>query len=185
MRIDLGQKSWVVPMPVLIIGSYDENGIPDAMNAAWGGICDYNTILISVASSHKTTNNILKSKAFTVSFADVNHMVEADYLGLVSGNENSDKIAQANLTPVKSTKINAPLFDEFPLSLECELLTYDTKTDFLIGKIINVSADENIMNGEDIDINKLNPIIFNSIHNTYMTLGETVGKAFSDGNKIR
>lgn len=185
MRIDLGEKTWIIPMPVLIIGTYDDEGKTDAMNAAWGGIYDYNIIGICISSSHKTTKNILKSGVFTVSFADKDHVKEADFVGIVSGNDVPDKIVKSGLTPKKSDKINAPLFEEFPLTLECSLLSYDEKSGYMTAKIINVSADEKIVEDGDINIRKFNPLVFETIHNTYMTLGDTVANAFSVGEDLK
>jgi len=184
MKVDFGVKTWLLPMPVLIIGTYDENGIPDAMNAAWGGIYDYNKVGICISESHKTTQNILKKGEFTVSFADAKNIVAADYVGIVSGNKTPDKIAKAGLTPVKANHIDAPLFDEFPMALECKLCSYDNASGYMIADIVNVCVDDNCIVDGEIDVSKVNPIIFETIHSKYYTLGDVVGTAFSDGKKL-
>lgn len=127
MRKNLGAKAILYPMPVLIIGSYDENGVPDAMNAAWGGISEETQISICVSEDHKTTANILSRKAFTVSIADAENVIAADYVGVVSGNNEPDKIKKAGWTAVKSENVDAPLFNELPLALECKLISYTMK----------------------------------------------------------
>ena len=109
------------PQPVLVIGTYDENGTPDAMNVGWGGLVGSVYVELNISEGHKTTANLRKKGAFTVSFADQAHLVEADYVGLVSGNTTPDKIAKAGLHPLKSEFVDAPLFEEFPLTLECEV----------------------------------------------------------------
>ena len=116
MRKDFGQKTWLFPMPVLIIGTYDENGVPDVMNAAWGGIYDYNQITVSLGG-HVTTENIRKNKAFTISVATKNTLEASDYVGLVSLKQDPHKIEKAGLHPFKSEKVNAPLFKEYPFTL--------------------------------------------------------------------
>lgn len=186
MRKNFGAKAVLYPMPVLIIGTYDENGVADAMTAAWGGISEETEISICVSDDHKTAYNVVKSGAFTVSIADKENVVAADYVGIVSGNKVLDKVARCGWTPVKSEFVNAPLFEELPMALECKLISYDEKTCRLVGEIVNVCADERIL-GEDgkVSLEKFSPITYDSFHHTYHTLGEVVGKAFSDGKKIK
>lgn len=183
MRKNFGQKTWFYPLPVLIIGTYDENGIPNAMNAAWGGIWDYNQIYISL-SPHKTTKNIEQKKAFTVSFADASHVIESDYVGIVSGNKVPNKLEIAGLHTSRSKFVDAPIIEEFPLTLECELVQNDNGT--IIGQIVNVSADESVLDGDgNINPAKLHIITFDPVKNTYIELGEVVGNAFRDGLKLK
>ncbi len=184
MRKSFGQKTWLFPMPVLIIGTYDEEGRANAMNAAWGGIYDANRIMLSLGKDHKTTKNILANGAFTVSYADASHLVEADYVGLVSGNDVPDKLARAGFTTVKSEVVNAPLICELPVTAECRLVKVN-EDGILIGEIVNVSADESVL-GEDgmIDADKLQPISYEPVHSDYRVLGGKVGDAFQDGEKI-
>lgn len=185
MRKNLGAKAILYPMPVLIIGSYDENGVPDAMNAAWGGISEETQISICVSEDHKTTANILSRKAFTVSIADAENVIAADYVGVVSGNNEPDKIKKAGWTAVKSENVDAPLFNELPLTLECKLISYDEEACRLVGEIVNVCADERILTDGKVDLSKFSPITYDPVNHDYLTLGNKVGKAFSDGLKLK
>lgn len=173
-------------MPVFIVAAYDEEGKPNAMNAAWGGIYTDNMVGICLSEGHKTTQNILVSKAFTVSMATEECLVACDYLGLVSGNKVADKLEHAGLHLVKSEFVNAPLIEELPMSLECELVSYDKETCYMVGRIVNVSADERVL-GEDgmIDAAKLRPITYDPIHHHYLPLGKQVGQAFSAGKALK
>ena len=185
MRKNLGAKAILYPMPVLIIGSYDKNGVPDAMNAAWGGISEETQISICVSEDHKTTANILSRKAFTVSIADAENVIAADYVGVVSGNNEPDKIKKAGWTAVKSENVDAPLFNELPLALECKLISYDEEACRLVGEIVNVCADERILTDGKVDLSKFSPITYDPVNHDYITLGDKVGKAFSDGLKLK
>ena len=184
MRKNLGAKSYLYPQPVMIIATYDGDGKANAMNAAWGGIVGSNEIIFDLGS-HKTTDNILRNKAFTVAVGDVEHVVECDYVGIVSGNDASDKMSKAGFTTVKSEFVNAPIINELPLSLECELIKVVDGSKF-IGEIKNVSADESILdeNGK-IDLTKFAPITYDPSGFGYYRLGEKVGNAFSDGKKLK
>lgn len=186
MRKNFGSKSWMYPMPVLIIGSYDENGVPNAMNAAWGMISDYDKVSICLDASHKTVKNILAKKAFTVSMADAKNVVAADYVGIVSGNDVPDKIERAGWQAIRSEFVEAPLFEELPMTLECKMLSFNEETELMTGKIVNVSVDESIL-GEDgkIDLTKFSPIAYDPVHHDYLKLGEKVGNAFKDGKSLK
>ena len=186
MRKNFGANPYLYPMPVLIIATYNEDGTPDAMNAAWGCIADTNRIAMYLAAEHKTVKNILARRAFTVSMADAAHMVEADYVGIVSGNKVPDKVARAGLHTTRSAFVDAPLIDELPMALECKFVSFDKETELLIGEIINVCADESILgeNGK-IDPGKLNPITYDPVNRHYRVLGEKVGNAFKDGTKLK
>ena len=185
MRKNFGVKPWVYPMPVFIVAAYDGNGKPCCMNAAWGGIYEENQIMLCLAEGHKTTKNIKESKAFTVSVATAEYMLEADYVGLVSGNKTPDKMEKAGFTTVKSELVNAPIIEQLPMTVECKLIKFN-EDGICIGEIVNVSADEKIL-GEDgrIDPAKLDPIAFDPVHHAYSRLGERIGTAFSDGKKIQ
>ena len=186
MRKNFGAQPFLYPMPVLIIASYDENGVPNAMNAAWGCIADMNRVAIYVAGAHKTMANILARGAFTVSMADADHVVEADYVGIVSGNDVPDKLERAGLHTTKSEFVDAPVIDELPMALECQLVSFDEESELLIGEIVNVCADERILNADGrIDPEKLNPITYDPVNHAYLTLGSKVGNAFSDGAKLK
>ena len=184
MRKSFGVKNWLYPMPVFIVGTYDENGVPDAMNAAWGGIYDTNLIMVCLADDHKTTENIRKNGAFTVSFATVSTVIQADYVGIVSANECPDKFTRVGFHATKSSLVNAPIIDELPVTVECRLLKFN-EDGICIGEIVNVSADESVLDESGrIDAKKLDPISYDSSAHLYWTLGEAVGHAFSDGKKL-
>lgn len=185
MRKDFGAKTWLYPMPVLIVGSYDENGTPDAMNAAWGGIYDTNLVMVCLADEHKTTDNIKKSGAFTLSFATAKTVAACDYVGIVSANDVPDKFDRTGFHATKSKFVNAPVIDELPMTVECRLLKFN-EDGICIGEIVNISADESILdeNGR-IDAKKLDPIIYDSVSHAYWSFGEKVGKAFFDGKSIK
>lgn len=186
MRKNFGAKPYTYPQPMLIIAAYDENGTPDAMNAAWGGISDDTQISMCLSAGHKTVKNIQARKAFTVSMADAAHVVACDYVGIVSGNKVPDKFEKAGFHATKSEFVDAPLIDELPMTLECTLVSYDPETCRLVGEIVNVSADERILdeNGK-IDPAKLEPITFDPVNNAYLKLGEKVGNAFKDGMQLK
>ncbi len=187
MRKDFGAKTWLYPMPVLIIGTYDENGKPNAMNAAWGGIYDYNQITVSLGG-HVTTDNIRKNKAFTISVATKDTLEASDYVGLVSQAKEPNKIEKAGLHPFKSKFVNAPLFEEYPFTLECELVSLDGNMGeggTLVGQIVNISIDEKVLNGNKVDIEKLQPICFDSVNNQYIVADEAVADAFKAGLKLK
>jgi len=130
--------------------------------------------------------NILARGAFTVSMADAAHVVEADYVGIVSGNDVPDKLEKAGLHTTKSEFVDAPLIDELPMALECKLVSFDAESELLVGEIVNVCADEGILNSEGkIDPAKLCPITFDPVNNAYLTLGEKVGNAFKDGTQLK
>ena len=185
MRKDFGAKCWLYPMPVLIVGSYDENMIPNAMNAAWGGIYDTNMVMVCLADDHKTTENIKKSGAFTLSFATAKTVAPCDYVGIVSANDVPDKFARAGFHSTKSSFVNAPIIEELPMTVECRLIKFN-EDGICIGEIVNISADESILDEEGrVDAKKLDPIIYDSVSHAYWSFGEKVGKAFSDGKSIK
>ena len=186
MRKNFGAKPILYPQPVFIIASYDENGVPNAMNAAWGGISEENEISMCISAGHKTTKNVLERKAFTVSMATADYVKECDYVGVVSGNKVPDKFEKAGFTAQKSEFVDAPLIDELPMALECSLISYDPESCRLVGKIVNVSADEAILGADGkIDAAKLQPITYDPVHHRYLTLGEAVGTAFKDGLALK
>jgi len=181
-RVDFGAKPWVFPMPVLIVGTYDENGVPNAMNAAWGCITDMAEISISM-SEHKTTENFAKTGAFTVAFATEDTVAACDYVGVESAKKVPNKFEKAGFTAVKSTKVNAPIIQELPMSLECKVKSFTNG--ILIGEIVNVNADESILTDGVIDYKKLKPITYDPVTHDYVALGAAVGKAFSDGMRLK
>ncbi len=173
----------IVPEGVFIIGTYDENGVPNAMNAAWGIQSDFGEISLFLAQ-HKTTENIKKTGAFTVSFATKNTVVISDYFGIESGN-NVNKIEKAGVHVHKSAHVNAPIIEEYPLTLECEVKEWNEEREMLVGKIVAQQADESILTDGKIDIGKLQPIMYDASFHVYRVIGEVVGNAFSDGKKLK
>lgn len=184
MRKNFGVKPWMFPLPVMIIGTYDEAGNANAMNAAWGGICEANRVMLCLDAEHKTTKNIRKTGAFTISFADADHVLAADYVGLVPGSSTADKMARAGFHAVKSEFVNAPVIEELPVSLECRLVKVNEDGN-IIGEIVNVGADDRVVGMDGlIDTAKVDTISYDPVHNTYRRLGETVGNAFRDGAEL-
>ena len=172
-------------MPVFIIGTYDEKGVPNAMNAAWGGMYDTNQVMVCLSHDHKTTENIKKNGAFTVSFATAKTAVPCDYVGIVSANDVPDKFTRAGFHAGRSEYVNAPIIDELPMTVECKLLKFN-EDGICIGEIVNVSADECVLDESGrIDARKLEPIVYDGVTHGYFSLGEKVGQAFSDGKKIK
>ena len=174
------------PMPVYIIGTYNEDGTPNAMNAAWGGISEETEISICVSEDHKTTENILARKAFTVSMATAKYVEACDYVGIVSGSREPDKFAKAGFHATKSEFVDAPLINELPMALECEMISYDPDSCRLVGRVVNVCVDEAYLdeNGK-VDVQKLQPITFDPVHHQYLVLGKKVGQAFCDGLTLK
>ncbi|MBQ5987857.1 MAG: flavin reductase family protein [Clostridia bacterium] len=184
MKKDLGVLPAVFPMPVLIIATYDENGVVDVMNAAWGMISDMDQITLFLGQDRKTVANMKVSKAFTVALADQAHMKEADFFGIATGNKMPDKFARTGLTAVKSAHVNAPIIEEFPLVMECELDRFLDDGNFfaVIGKIVNTAADESVLDERGkVEPAKLNAILFDQFRNGYYAIGEKVGKAWNAG----
>ncbi len=186
MRKNFGAKPWTYPQPVFILAAYGEDGTPNAMNAAWGGISDDREISLCISAGHKTTADILARKAFTVSMATAAQVVPCDYVGIASGNNVPNKLEKAGWHTTKSEYVDAPLIDELPMAVECRLVSYDPESCRLVGEIVNVSADESVLDAQGkIDPDKLEPITFDPIHNTYRKLGEKVGNAFLDGAALK
>lgn len=186
MRKNFGAKSICYPMPVYIIGTYGADGTPNAMNAAWGGISEDAEISICISEDHKTTENILARKAFTVSMATAKYMAACDYVGIVSGSKEPNKFAKAGFHATASQFVDAPLIDELPMAVECTLVSYDPESCRLVGKIVNVSADASVLgeNGK-VDVAKLQPITYDPMNHYYFVLGEKVGNAFKDGLALK
>ena len=186
MRKNFGPKTMCYPMPVYIIATYNADGTPNAMNAAWGGISEEKEISICIDSAHKTAENLVARKAFTVSMATAKYVAACDYVGIVSGNKEPDKFAKAGFHATKSDYVDAPLIDELPMALECKVISYDEETCRLVGEIVNVCADESVLdeNGK-VDVSKLQPITYDSMNHHYLVLGEKVGQAFHDGLSLK
>lgn len=185
MRKNFGAKPYCYPQPVFILAAYDEEGVPCAMNAAWGGISEESEISLCISPEHKTTKNILASGAFTVSMATAAQVVACDYVGIVSGNDVPDKFARAGFHASKAAHVDAPLIDELPMALECRLVSYDPESCRLVGEIVNVCAEASVLDEKgNIDVRKLDPITFDPVSMGYLRLGERVGDAFADGAQI-
>jgi flavin reductase (DIM6/NTAB) family NADH-FMN oxidoreductase RutF len=169
------------PQPCVMIATWDKDHTPDVMMAAWAGQYDHNQIVVSM-SKHKTTENIELTGAFTVSFADVRTVAESDYLGIASGTKVPDKVAKVGFTVSPSPNVDAPIIDQYPLTLECKVVSW--KDGILVGEVVNMSADECILTDGKVDLGKLQPIVFDAAANTYRALGEVVGQAWGSGKKF-
>ncbi len=186
MRRNFGAKPLTYPQPVFIIATYDDDGTPNAMNAAWGGISEMTEISLCLSAGHKTVKNIQKRGAFTVSMAEAAYVAACDYVGIVSGNTVNDKFAKAGFHAVKSQFVDAPLIEELSVALECKLIDYNSDSCILRGEIVNVSVDERVLDTDGkVDAAKVAPVIFDPFNNEYLKVGEKVGDAFSEGKKLK
>lgn len=187
MRKKLNLTEGIFPMPVLMVATYNEDGSVNVMNAAWGTMQDRGTVALNLTESHKTVKNIKARGAFTVSIADAAHVKEADYFGVVSGNSETHKFENSGLTAVKSELIDAPVINEFPLCLECEFIEYQSDRFGIgvIGKVVNITADESVMDGGKIDMSLVNAIAFDPYTHGYYKVTERVGEAFKDGFQLK
>lgn len=187
MRTKLNITEGIFPMPVLMVATYNEDGSVNVMNAAWGTMQARDMVALNLTETHKTVKNIKARGAFTVSIADAAHMVEADYFGVESGNQITDKFARSGLTASKAEKVDAPVVNEFPICLECEFVEYqDNKYGCgVIGKVVNVTADESVMVNGKIDMSLVNAIAFDPYTHGYYKVTERVGEAFKAGLELK
>ena len=169
------------PQPCVMIATWDKDHTPDVMMAAWAGQYDHNQIVISL-SKHKTTENLELTGAFTVSFADIRTVAESDYLGIVSGNQVPDKVARVGFTVTPSPNVDAPIINEYPLTLECKVVSWEGGV--LVGEVVNQSADESILTDGKVDLAKLQPIVFDAAGMCYRAIGDVVGGAWNAGKKF-
>ena len=187
MKKNLGVIPAVYPMPVLMVAAYDANEKVNVMNVAWGQICDMDKIILFIGEGKKTWLNIKESKAFTVALADETHVAEADFFGIASGNKMNDKFERTGYHAIKSDRVNAPIIEEFPVVMECELLEFlDTEhVSGIVGKIVNVKAEESVLseNGK-IDPKKLHALIFDQFQNGYYSTGEKIATAWNVGARL-
>lgn len=187
MKKDLGIVQGIFPMPVLMVAAYDEQGTPNVLNAAWGTMCDEDKLLLVLDEGHKTTKNILHSKAFSVSLADAAHIEAADFFGIASGNRMPDKFARSGCTVQRSTFVNAPVIEEFPLVMECELaeVVQTPHLYCIIGRIVNTAAEERLLaeNGK-IAPEKLDALLFDPFQHGYYGLGQKLGRAWNAGKRL-
>lgn len=184
----LGQKSWMLPQPVLIIGTYNNDGTPNAMNAAWGGQWDAKEIIISMGA-HATTENLNRCGEFTVAFATKDTMVASDFVGIVSAKNDPKKIEKTGWTAIKSENVNAPVFTNFPMTMECRILRKIDESEegyYIVAEIVNILVDETYL-AEDgkPDVEKMGLITYDPVHHGYISLGHRIGNAFSDGKKMK
>ena len=187
MRTKLSITEGIFPMPVLMVATYNEDGSVNVMNAAWGTMQERETVVLNLTETHKTVKNIKARGAFTVSIADAAHVIEADYFGVESGNMNADKFTRSVLTVSKAQMVDAPVINEFPLCLECEFVEYqDGKYGCgVIGKVVNVTADESVMENGKLNMSLVNAIAFDPYTHGYYKVTERVGEAFKDGLKLK
>lgn len=187
MKKNIKTTTAIFPMPVLMIATYNDDGSVDVMNAAWGMMLERDYVVLNLTETHRTVQNIKKRRAFTVSIADAKHIKEADYFGVVSANNTKNKFEKSGLTATKSNKIDAPIVNEFPICMECEFVEYqnDEYGCGVVGKVVNVSAEESVMTNDQVDIAKLGAIAYDSFTNGYYKVTERVGNAFKDGLKLK
>ncbi|MBQ6467351.1 MAG: flavin reductase [Clostridia bacterium] len=187
MRTKINLTEGIFPMPVLMVATYNEDGSVNVMNAAWGTMQERGTVALNLTETHKTVENIKKRKAFTVSIADAAHVAEADYFGVESGNKVPDKLKKSGLTACKAEFVDAPVINEFPLCLECEFIEYQNNEYGcgVIGKVVNVTADERVMVDGKVDMSLVDAIAFDPYTHGYYRVTERVGEAFRDGLKLK
>lgn len=183
-RKNFGAKPFSYPQPVWIIATYDENGTPDAMNAAWGGISEANEVSVCLSVGHKTCKNFEKTGAFTVSMADAGHAAGCDYVGIATGNKTADKFARAGFTATRSELVNAPIINELAVCMECKVISYDKESCILRGEIVNVSVDESALTDGKVDVAKVAPLCFDPFNNAYHVVGEKIGDAWGIGKSL-
>ena len=179
---NLGSAGELFPQSVFIVGSYSEDGTPNAMNVAWAGECTRNEVCINIGD-HKTTANIVAKGAFTVAPADAAHVVEADYFGIATGNK-VNKAAASGLTFSKSEFVDAPVIEEFPLTMECEVTAIqgDEHGARIVGRVVNTRVHEDILDDEGrVDYAKMRPLVYDSTRRIYRVVGEEVGGAWNAG----
>lgn len=187
MKINLGVKPYLFPMPVLMIATYDDDGQVNVMNMAWGGICDDNKVALNISDTHKTAANLRARRAFTISVADIDHLEAADYFGMVSGNKVPDKFERSGLHAVPSERVDAPVVTEFPLTIECRVVDMKTMDGTMraVGEIVNVMVEDTALDERGrVDPLKLNAFLFDAFQSGYYAIGEKVGQARKSGAEI-
>lgn len=179
-------KGFITPQPVLIIGTYNENGTPNAMNAAWGSQIGRSQISLSLSSQHKTTDNIKLNKEFTVAFATVSQLAACDYVGIASGNKVENKLEKCGFTVTKSDKVNAPVIDQLPITIECKVIELQEEFDEtrVVAEIVGLKADEEVLTDGKVDLSKAGLVIYDTINKCYRSVGDDVGKAWGAGKKF-
>lgn len=185
MKKEIGSHAYLFPMPVLIISTYNDDGSHDAMNAAWGSICDHNKVALYLGEDHRTFKNIEKRKAFCVAFGVEGYVAQCDFVGVVSANDDANKMAKSGFSVIASPSVDAPIINELPVCLECTLESIDYESGCVVGNIVNVVADDSVLTDGKIDMNKFKPIAYNSADHGYYALGSKVGNAFHDGLALK
>lgn len=187
MKKDYKVGPILFPMPILMIATYDEKENIDVMPMAWGGICSDTEVALNLDATHKTTANLKLKKAFTISIADVKHLTEVDYLGIISENKEEKKFEKTKLHAIQSSHVDAPIIEEFPLTMECEVTQIEDRGDMVhfVGKIKNVLVEDSLLNERgQVEPSKLNALIYDPYQEDYYVVGEKVGQAYRDGLKI-
>jgi len=186
MRKNFGVCPCTIPQPVFIVSTYNEDGTANGMNVAWGGVTEENELTLCIDDKHKTAKNLMERKAFVVHMGEADLMLVCDYLGVVSGNVEANKIEKAGLSVVPSELVDAPIIKEFSVAVECKLISYDPENCRCVGEIVNVSVDERVLDESgEVDMSKVKPIVFDSFNHAYIELGDKVGNAFKDGFALK
>ena len=187
MKKEIKTTEAIFPMPVLLISTFNEDGTVDVMNAAWGTMLDRNRCALNLTETHKTVQNIKERKGFVVHIADAKHVVEADYFGVVSGNQEKDKFEKSGLSYTKSELVDAPIINELPIALECEFIEYQSDDTGLgvIGKVVRTSVEEANLKDDKVDIDSVEAISFDQYTHGYYKVSGRVGDAFKDGMKLK
>lgn len=187
MKKEINTTEAIFPMPVLLISTFNEDGTVDVMNAAWGTMIDRNRVALNLTETHKTVQNIKERKGFVVHIADAKHVVEADYFGVVSGNQEKDKFEKSGLSYTKSELVDAPIINELPIALECEFIEYQSDDTGLgvIGKVVRTSVEEANLKDDKVDIDSVEAISFDPYTHGYYKVSGRVGDAFKDGMKLK
>lgn len=185
MRIDMGRKPLVYPQPVLIIGTYNEDGSPDAMTAAWGAVGDDHQIFLCLSADHRTTKNLQRTKAFTVHIAQESNMKASDFVGIVSADKDPGKFRKSGLHAERSAHVDAPVFTDYAICMECELDSYEPGHCHCFGNIVNTSVDESVLTNGKVDVSKLRPLTFDIDCSNYVALGPIAGKAYREGRDLK
>lgn len=187
MKKQIKTTEAIFPMPVLLVATFNEDGTVDVMNAAWGTMLERDYVALNLTETHKTVQNIKARKGFVVHIADAKHVVEADYFGVVSGNQEPDKLTKAGMTYTKSDLVDAPIINELPIAIECEFVEYQSDQTGIgvIGKVVRTSVEENVMNGDKVDIDALGAVAFDPYTHGYYKVGGRVGEAFKDGLQLK
>ncbi|MCI2111708.1 MAG: flavin reductase [Bacilli bacterium] len=184
MRKNFGAKALLCPEMALVVGTYDENGKANAMVAAWGGVSDDQEVTICIGGNHKTADNLLSKKAFSLSIGGKESLSKIDFVGVLSGKSDPDKVTEAGLSPEKGAFVDAPTFSELPFVMECRLKSYDKESCRLVGEIVNVAVDESVLDEKGrIDFGKWRPLCYDPFSQSYVEVGPVAGPAFQKPQK--